>query len=203
MEMRSVFNPFVMFLFMSAAVLAQSLSIEDLQKQIDAEMTKGNPYADLLNDPDPKRALAAMKVMMASGDPELVKVAADYGLYSANEAVRAEALKGFLATKPRVDIYFTEAGSQGDFLRAMRDLYNSTPNSDGVVAATFVVGEYDEKADCYGMGRRECALQIRPEAIRISLNDVWTEVTLTEEASITGNVDLGRATNVPMRIQLR
>lgn len=201
--MRSVFNSFVMIFLLSVAVSAQTLSVEDLQKQIDAEMTKGNPYSDLLNDPDPKRALAAMKVMMASGDPELVRIAADYGLYSANEAVRAEALKGFLATKPRVDVYFTEAGSQGDFLRAMREAYNSTPNSDGVVAATFVVGEYDEKADCYGLGRRDCALQIRPEAIRISLHDVWTEVILTEDASITGDVDLGRATNVPMRIQLR
>lgn len=201
--MRNSIYILLMLVGMSAAASAQSLSVEDLQKQIDAEMTKGSEYGELLNDPDPKRALAAMKVMMASGDPELVKVAADYGLYSANEAVRAEALKGFLATKPRVDISFMEAGSQGDFLFAMRKLYNSIPNSDGIVAATIVVGEYDAKTDCYGLGRRQCALQIRPGSIRISLNDLWTEVTLTEDAAITGNVDLGNATNVPMRIQLR
>lgn len=201
--MRNAIYVLLMLVGMPAAASAQSLSVEDLQKQIDAEMTKGSEYGELLNDPDPRRALAAMKVMMASGDPELVKVAADYGLYSANEAVRAEALKGFLATKPRVDVYFTEAGSQGDFPRVMQGLYSSIPNAEGVVATTLVVGEYDAKADCYALGNRACALQIRPEAIRISLDSVWTEVTLTQDASIIGNVHLGRATNVPMRMQLR
>jgi len=185
------------------ACSAQSISIEDLQKQIDEEMTKGNPYGDLLNEPDPKRALAAMKVMMASGDPELVKIAADYGLYSANSAVRAEALKALLATKPRIDVYFSESGAQGDFKRAMADLFKSEPNAQGIVATTLVVGDYDASEDCYGLGRKDCALQIRPEAIRIDLYNRWTEITLTENASLVGNVYLGQASNVPMRMQLR
>ncbi|MFN4153900.1 MAG: hypothetical protein ACK4HF_04550 [Paracoccaceae bacterium] len=183
--------------------LAQALSIEEIQKQIDAEMTRTNPYGDLLNEPDPKRALAAMKVMMASGDPELVRIAADYGLYSANAAVRAEAFKAFLATKPRVDVYFSEDGSRGNFSAAMGDKFRSEPNSKGIVATTLVIGDYDAKNDCYEVGSSSCALQIRPEAIRINLSGRWNEVTLTDEASLVGNVNLGQASNVPMRMQLR
>lgn len=182
---------------------AQSLSVEDLQKQIDAEMTRGSEYSVLLNDPDPARALAAMKVMMASGDPELIRIAADYGLYSANPAVRAEALKAFLATKPRIDAFFTEAGSDGDFRHAMKAHFSSEPNASGVVATTLIIGSYDPENDCYAIGAQSCGLQVRPEAILIGLDDIWNEITLTKSASLEGSVNLGRATNVPMRLQLR
>lgn len=184
---------------------AQSLSVEDLQKQIDQEMSKGSEYIALLDHSDPKRALAALKVMLASGDPELIKLAADHGLYSSNPAVRAEALKGFLATNPRIDMFFSEKGSKGDFSRAMENRFKVQPNGSGVAAVSMTVGEYDPSGDCYidkGNGGR-CWLMVRPEVIQVRFDDNWNQVTFNDDAALAGNVDLGWAEQVPVRIQLR
>lgn len=188
----------------SSAAAAQSISVEDLQKQIDAELTKGSEYISLLNQPDTKRALAAMKVMMASGDPELVQIAADYGLYSANPAVRAEALRGYFATNPRVDFFLSRKGSKGDFNKAMEELFQAEANADGTVATAVTIGEYQPENDCYLNQRKDCWLQIRPEAIRFKLHRVWNELSFTDDASLVGSVNAGwGATEVPLRIQLR
>lgn len=80
--------------------IAQSLTPEDIQKLVDDELSKANPYEALLGDPDPERSLAAMKIMLASGEDDLVKVALEYGLFSPNPELRQLALSGFLASEP-------------------------------------------------------------------------------------------------------
>lgn len=42
---------------------------------VDQQMSNLNPYQELLNNPDPARSLAAMKVMLESGDEALVRMA--------------------------------------------------------------------------------------------------------------------------------
>jgi len=45
------------FIFVAPQATAQSVSLEDLQKQIDARVSTLNPYVALPNDPAPARAL--------------------------------------------------------------------------------------------------------------------------------------------------
>ena len=94
---------------MVASVSAQSISIEELQKQIDAELSASNQCADLLNNPDPAQSLAAMKGMLRSGDPMLFGLALEYGLYSLNPEVHYLALKGYFDTGPLIEVRFDGA----------------------------------------------------------------------------------------------
>lgn len=188
---------------------AQSISLADLQKQIDAETNKAGEYAGVLNDPDPKRARAAMKVMLGSGDPDLVSIALDYGLYSPNLAVRGEAIKGLLDSKPRVDVFLSMTDPNDSFSQAVDYMFNTTPTAEGVASVPILITDYDENLDCYlsdfekykSNGNR-CFLQVRPEVVRVSLGFGWSEVKMNDDGALIGEAKLSSSQMVPIRVQL-
>ncbi|MDF2142930.1 hypothetical protein [Paenirhodobacter sp. CAU 1674] len=187
---------------------AQSLSLADLQKQIDAEVNKGSEYVVLLNDPDPKRAQAAMKVMLGSGDPDLISIALDHGLYSADSAVRGLALKGLLDTKPRLDVFVTMTDPDDDLRNSIGKMFSTVPNPEGVATVPILVTGYDAKLDCYTAefsmaNENKCFIQVRPEAIRARLGYAWTELRLNDDGGLVGEIKLYSGPLTPVRIQLR
>lgn len=203
------FLPFALLASLPSLALAQSLSVADLQKQIDAEVNKGNEYTALLNDPDPKRAHAAMKVMMGSGDPDLISIALDYGLYSPDLAVRGAAVKGLLDSKPRLDVFLTMTDPNNGFQTAMDYMFKTVPNADGIAPVPILVTGYDAQLDCYLGEFREvenngdkCFLQVRPETIRARLGYGWSEVRLNDEGGLIGDARLSNGQMAPIRIQL-
>ena len=68
-----------------------------------------------------------MKVMMGSGDPELISIALDYGLYSPDLAVRGAAVKGLLDSKPRLDVFLTMTEPAKDFQEAVQTMFKVVP----------------------------------------------------------------------------
>jgi len=189
-------------------VLTQSLSVEDLKAQIDAEISKVNPYAELLNDPDPRRAQAAMKIMLETGDPVLVNLALEFGLYSPDQSVRLQALRGHLNTFPRMDMFID--GSKADptvFAEAARKRFSSSVNSSGVATWTPQILSYSEENNCYARSNngKVCFLQIRNETIRMTLggtSDLWYQLTLTDEGTLEGVIDVESATGVMVKIPI-
>ncbi|MDF2143274.1 hypothetical protein [Paenirhodobacter sp. CAU 1674] len=186
---------------------AQSLSVADLQKQIDAEVNKGNEYTTLLNDPDPKRAQAAMKVMLGSGDPDLISIALDYGLYSPDLAVRGAALKGLLDSKPRLDVFLTMTDPKNGFPKAVDYMFKVVTNAEGIATAPVRVTGKDEQLDCYTgelvkYADNTCLIQVRPEVIRVRLGYNWSEVRLNDDGALIGEVMLSNGQMAPVRIQL-
>lgn len=198
----------IALLFAHSEAFSQSISIEDLQKQIDAEVSKVSPYEELLNDPDPKRAEAAMKIMLESKDPILVDLALEFGLFSPDQSVRVQALRGYLNTLPRMDMFID--GSKSDaqsFAEAARKRFSSSVNSEGKAIWTPQILSYSEENNCYARSNngKVCFLQIRNETIRVTLggtSDLWYELSLTDEATLEGVIDVESATGVLVTIAL-
>ncbi|MGH1446999.1 MAG: hypothetical protein ACRBBO_13245 [Cognatishimia sp.] len=176
---------------LAGAASTQSLSVADLQAQIDAELDKGNEYAVLLNDPDPARALKAMELMLESGDDVLVEVALDYGIFSPDKNVRNLAIKSFLDTSPRLEIQFDgKKADRTDLEKVMSGWYGLSPNEDGFASTTLDIEGYDNDGNCYFMNHRiansGCLLRIVGEALQYRSSDQkWYEMEFLDTGSLT------------------
>ncbi|UZD67071.1 arsenical pump-driving ATPase GET3 [Marinobacter sp. AN1] len=73
---------------------ASGQSAEELLKQINERKERINQFRALLNDPDQTTRLAALDVMLKSEDPAMKEIAYGAGFSSADDAMRALALKG-------------------------------------------------------------------------------------------------------------
>lgn len=186
----------------TSALFAQSLSVDDLKAKIDAEMNKSNEYAELLNDPDPARAQMAMKMMLESGDPALVKIALEYGLYSPDASVRGQAVKAFFDSFPTVEILIDASSVRelGNIPRDISHKYNSGLNAENKAIIIRSIIGYDEKANCYTAeyehsGDIGCYFRIFDGQFQFySINRNWFQMSLTDAGVLVSDANIDRKT---------
>ena len=181
--------------FFSLQVAAQSLSVEDIRAQIEAERAAPNPYEELLADPDPVVARRAMEIMIESGDPELLGLALEFGVYSPQPEVRHQALGAWLASNPRIEFVFENAGSpEGDFSRVMSSRYGTVPNARGQSIWIVQLGTLDEDRECYpNTSGNLCLFRHTANGTWIFKNNVWQEVGMNDSGELVGTVETGHS----------
>lgn len=185
---------------------AQSLSVADIQAKIDAEMSKGNEYAALLNDPDPARAKMAMEIMLESGDAKLRKMAIDFGFFSPSKEVRAVALKAVWDSKPKFSVTFD--GTESDLEEFSQELSNPfgiRPGETGKAVYTRTIIGFDEDAECYNTPRSGyngwCVLKIFGDGASFyNRHGDWYPLTFTAEGVLEGVIGLDDAQNIKVTI---
>lgn len=174
-----------------APALAQSLSPADILAKVEEKTKVTNGYQDLLNDPDPARSMAAMEVMLDSGDAKLQRMALEYGLYSPNPQVRYMALRAFVEGRPvlRMRMDGAKVKDQDYFKRSISQL-DGTVDSAGVGFLSMKVGEYDPKRSCFKHQENNgCLVRISETEIAINpWNSDWFSVTLSDQGQLVGEV---------------
>lgn len=187
----------------STSVAAQALTAEEISRMLDEQAATPNPYAALLNDPDPQRSMGAMKIMMESGDPQLISLAKEFGLLSSNPRVQKEALGYYLATRPNLAVQFDlskEDGVSSSFLNAFR----ATENLQQQAFTTWRIGEYDNKQQCFVWdGDDDCMFKINANGVFIEGSHIKAQLSITPEGALLGVARLGWIDNPsPMQITL-
>ncbi|MCQ0971984.1 hypothetical protein MLD63_16295 [Paracoccus sp. TK19116] len=187
---------------------AQSMSVEDLRAMVDEEMNKGNEYAEVLNDPDPARAQAAMKIMLNSGDPELVKIALEYGLFSADRAVQVEAVRAYFSTMPKTQMRFVREGEDTHgYYEAYLSRYfrvRENDSQEAVFFANFV--SYNEKGACFeaehfdqSRDEKGCFVRFLQDRMQISISGVWWDAVIDENGYLSSKAEIE---NVPLTMSV-
>lgn len=172
---------------------AQSISIDELKAQVDQAVGARGEYHDLLSDPDPARAMAAMELMMGSGDPTLMRMAVENGIFSSNPAVRATALKAFLTAKPTVSAFLTIGEEFDDNQRtwvigqAVR--IGGSVSPDNIAYFSLRVGDYDTEQDCYmnSDARQGCLFRVNDQTVSFRIFDTWNALLLEETGELVGS----------------
>jgi hypothetical protein len=173
---------------------AQSLSVDDLRAQIDQKVGAQNEFQALLSDPDPARAMAAMEIMMGSGDAALMRMAVETGIFSSNPAVRATALKAFLGAKPSVTAFLTLGDaydtSQRNWVNGQVARLGGSVTPEDVAFFSLRVGEFDAEQDCYMNAdpRQGCLFRVTDQVVSFRIFDVWNGLTLDEGGELVGAV---------------
>lgn len=187
-------------------VLAQSLTPEQIAAMVDEKVNTPNPYAALLNHADEARGLAAMEVLLKSGDEALVDMALEFGLLSVNSGVRRQALEAFLAGKPmltlRVDGIETSGGNRHNFERWMSgDAMTLAPGPVGVWRIP--VGDYDSFQRCFTYTDSEiCLASVGSDGVVLNGSSRGGLVALDDGGALSGTATLANIGTVPVEIRL-
>jgi len=191
MLVKTIFSALLMGAALSFSAAAQTLSPADITAKINEKAGLINEYQALLNDPDPTRSIAAMEVMLESGDAKLQRMALDFGLFSPNKLVQYSALKAFFASRPVLRLYIdgSSVKDQDYFARSIRDLSGTVDNNTRGFA-TMKVGEFNPEQSCYKhSGSNGCFVRISETEVAINpWRGNWVQLTLNDQGELTGVV---------------
>lgn len=193
-------------IFMPMIGAAQSLSPDDIRSMVDQRISNLNPYQELLNDPDPARSLAAMQIMMESDDPELVRMAMEYGILSPNPTVKRTAFESFLETGPVFSIRFdgTDAKDE-DFPGQIRRYWSGTAMPDKTGYWRIAVGEYLSDRQCYAntYNTNDCFLTVNSDGVFFTPQRMNGRAIIGDDGRLVGIANIENVGDpVPFTVQL-
>jgi hypothetical protein len=190
--------------------IAQSLSAADILAKMEEKVGGMNEYQALLNDPDPTRSLAAMEIMLESGDPKLMRMAIEYGIYSPNPVVQRIALKGYLDTLPSINIQLSgeQAAKEQDFPSVLKNYLGGSLALENGGSFTVSLIQYDAENRCY-IGRIQnsdrsqgCVVVLVDQGISIRVGDsAHGALRLTDAGELIGSMSI-YAVNAPLAARI-
>ena len=191
----------------TATAQEPTLSIEELNAQIDARVSNLNPYRALLNDPDPARSIAAMEIMLGSGDAALERMATEFGVLSSEPQVRRIAVEKLLSLKPvlvvKLDGSVTEDRS---FAQIITSSLDGAVSPDGIGAVKVPLGEFDVGKGCYVWlnDNKYCAVSVSGDGIFVEYrNSLSASFSAIEAGEYQGFAKIyGVDEGLPATIQL-
>ncbi|MEO0567090.1 MAG: hypothetical protein AAF066_05120 [Pseudomonadota bacterium] len=192
------------FIATSTLALAQSLTPAEIAALVDQRVDTLDPYQELLNDPDPERSLAALQIMMESGDLTLTRMAMEFGVLASNPTVQRAALEAFFATLPILTFRFDGSGVKDtDFPDRIRR-YGGNLGADGIGFARFPVGDFDNEQGCYvHRGFTNCFVTTNADGVFINGSTISARLKLDGEGQLIGSATLQSVTeSVPVAVRL-
>lgn len=192
-------------LFLPAIGFAQSLTPEQLKALIDERVAAQNPFAEMLNDPDPVRSMAAMEIMLESGDDHLIGIALEFGLLSTNPSVKRTAVEAYLASNPVLTVRIDGENVENRNYPSTISQQKGTLTPEGIGYVRVQVGDYDPAQKCYlSVVKKECLFTSNSDGIIMS-NDGWMtgRLVIGEAGVLNGSANLYNVTGaMPISIKL-
>jgi hypothetical protein len=191
------------FLLSPSLVRAQ-MSLEDIKGQLEAGASELDEVDTLLADPDQNRRIAAMQLLLKSGNPLFERRAREAGLLSSDPDMRVAALKAVLEAGNPFKITLNLGDLDEDLRQAWSQrLSGEGPFSDNgrAVTLTFQIGGYNESLKCYPLlaNSNVCALVLAGSEIALP----WTFYStmngllrLDESGQLVGEVSYSRGGTV-------
>lgn len=219
-------KPLIFSLAMAVAIaakpsFAQSISLEELDALVTKRAQTLGGYEDFLMDPDPKRAMAALQIMLESGDETLVSMALKHGLTSPNPDLRWAALKSYISGKPTLGLRVDASAASDDenklsLLDIILKNHGGSLGSNKTGSIVIALGAENAELGC--ISRRVqteiCAARLNATSVSLYLasfdKDVepgWFDLTLNESGQLTGSFTVAytrspRQYRVPLDISI-
>jgi len=175
---------------LSSLFIMSSASAESMAEKIKKRSAEMAEVKALLNDPDQSTRLAAMDMMLKSSDTAMKEQAYSAGFNSADDAVRAIALRNKLNEIASLTLYFTlpEAATEAD-----KKTYQKFGGS-----LTLVMDKYDEKTAKFTAASTKEAGYNKPgnvSGLTLSFGTYYCSGTLllNEQSELAGNVNCSGA----------
>jgi len=170
---------------------AQVLTPDEILAMVNKKVENSGPYAELLNDPDPARQLAAIEIMMGTKDAGLVTMAARAGFLSTDPDVRQKTLEGYLATGPSISIIVDGSAAESSWYESSMKEAGAAVSPEGVAGVTYAVGDYDTEKRCYlfvGGSANDCFLQVSNAGVEATAPGSYFKLqgSLSETGTIEG-----------------
>lgn len=196
-------------LALSGPAAAQSLSAEEIKARAVQEAVDLGGYRELLADPDPARAAAMMEAMLESGDSSLRAMALEHGLTHANPALRRKALEGFFASRPYLELFFSQkprwTGDDADYLVGPISRSGGSITAKGEGYLLLRVGPFRADQACaLDAEEQDCLVRVTDSGVSLEFQDAWLALKLNAKGELAGSVALDAMSDPsPLRIPIR
>lgn len=179
----------VLAALLPSIVLAQ-VTLDEADTVMGARDKELAEFQNRLNDPDPDRALAVLKLLITKGDTEQRRLALRHGLQSTDSAIRATTLRAILDSQPTLVMKFDPVSEEPSvhYSRTIKQAAGVVGEDNSAEVLRKISG-YDEKEECwtyaYGTGSL-CFARMRGEVVSINFGDSWGNYTLNAEGKLVG-----------------
>ncbi|SDF61516.1 hypothetical protein SAMN04488105_1367 [Salipiger thiooxidans] len=173
-----------------ASMASAQVTLEEADALMDARDKELQAFQERLNDADPDRALAVLKLLITKGDPEQRRLALRHGLQSTDMAIRATTLRAILDSSPTLVMKFEPVSEEPD------TYYFRTIQQNGGVVAEDNSSEvlrklagYNEDEECWTYvhgAYTPCFARMRGEVVSLNFGDSWGNYTLNNSGQLTG-----------------
>ena len=151
---------------------------EDLQEEVRVR----------LNDENPDRAMAAMRLLIENGDDRQRKLAISHGLSSTNQDVQLAAVEAILNSDPiLLTRWYSEDGPKSTNWRNAVVALDGAIEIDGSARLPIRISRYSDEDRCWveSKGNR-CVFRINSGEISFNTAGGWTALTLDAEGKLVG-----------------
>lgn len=189
-----------LFLALTGQAATAQITPEDLKKQIDARTDTLSGFQQLLEDPDPRRSLAAMEGMLASGDPNVEHMAMEFGLTNPDPMIRTAALNAYMAKLPPIAVDFDASALPDEQLEQLAKILRATGGSigpDKKGSFSFQAGPFNEGQGCFphASSSRVCAMRVGTGSLSLyfsgtNVSGRWVNLHADETGQLKGGISL-------------
>ncbi|ETX11429.1 hypothetical protein OCH239_20110 [Roseivivax halodurans JCM 10272] len=164
------------------------VSLDDLDAAADAADSSMEEFRRRLNDPDPDRALAVLRLLITKGDADQRRLAIRHGLQSTDRAIRATTLRAIFDSSPTLVMVLDPVADEPTvhFANEINRL-GGVIDAEGAGSVTFKVNGFDEAEACWTHTNYEtCLLRMRGESISLYMGDSWGTYELNGSGQLEG-----------------
>ena len=184
-----------------ATSAAAQVTLEEADDVMNNRNTELQAFQDRLNDPDPERALAILKLLIVKGDADQRRMAIRHGLQSTDSAIRATTVRAILDSEPTIVITFDPVSDEPDgyYARTIAQA-GGIVAEDGTSEVTRNIAGFDDEEECWTYKQgvyNPCLAMMRGEVVSILFGGTWGSYTLNSKGelegqqTITGNLAKG------------
>lgn len=176
------------------ALFAQAqVTLDELDKTMAAESDTMDAFRARLQDPDPVRARAAMRLLIAKGDAAQRRIAIAHGFESTDPLIRLQAVQAIFNSKPLLLFRWKPENIDK---RPSNNYFNAVKNFQGNIEAEYVarvplqVMGYSDEKECWTRApRRTCFARINSGELSIRFFDQqgWAQFVLDVNGRLVGN----------------
>ncbi len=184
-------------LALSAVAAEAQVSLDELDAAMSARDDAMAAFRERLNDPDPDRALTAMRLLIEQGDAEQRQLAIEHGLSSTDADIRLAAVGAILQTRPiLVSRWYPADGEISNNFRNRVTQRQGTIAVDNTARVPLSVGKHFDGADCWLINgaaemSQNCLFRLNAGEISYWIDNAWTEMSLDTAGRLVGSPIIG------------
>lgn len=193
----------VSLLLLTAQPAMSQLTLDDLTARVNERVGTLSSFDDALSDSDPRKALAAMQIMIEQGDSDQRRMAIRSGLYSTDLAIRSTVLRAIMNSAPNLIVELTPVGDEvNQYYPRQIGAFAGTIRPDNSASLVRKLGEWDAEEQCWRAsdGNKNCMVKLNADTLSLYL-DSWSQLRLDKEGNLTGPANFSQ-TQVVLKVPL-
>ena len=168
------------------------VSLNQLDEYIASESDGLEAFRVRLQDPNPIKARAAMRLLIAQGDDAQRRLAIQHGFGSTDPVIRLEAVRGILDAKPLLLFRWTPTSDKisNNYKNAVAR-YAGDLETGNVARVPVKIGDYSEESDCWTLERNgNCLVRFNSGEISIAFWGKWAQFELDPQGRLVGSSNI-------------